>query len=100
MTLENFLTTLPKGWYWSIDCLALKGKVPYINEKGKEKWRPVPYTVYVSNGIMFVERFYASAFVDCDNFVEGLVKAVEIVKQKELDLREEFKKEQERKKRK
>jgi len=93
-TIEEVLSTLPKTWHWQILCppQGYKGKLPFINDKGKEKWRDVPYTVYVQNGKLFATQFYASTHVDCDNIVDGLIKAIELVKVKEHELREAAKK--------
>ena len=93
-TIEEVLATLPKDWHWEISCppQGFKGKLPYINENGKEKWRDAPYTAYVQNGKLFATPFYASVHVDGDNIVDCLLQAIVKVKAKEDELREEAKK--------
>lgn len=87
------LEAIPPNWYWGITNSPIKGKI-----KVGKKWKEVPYTVYVSNGEMFMTKYYSSAFIDCEDIVTGIQQAVAEVRRKEAELREEERKRLEKEK--
>ena len=100
MDLATYLASLPKEWHVVIEqpVEGFRGKEKYINENGKEKWRELRYTVYVSNGELFAmkdaehDKFYARGFVDGNDPVQALNDAIVQMKATEQQLREEYKK--------